>query len=155
MYDNYFDLTRPGMPYTHSHPALEGTHPASNAVRGNKMPEAPEGFHPGWDAGKNKWVNLENHIGKQGYVDGQPVTIKEYGPLPKGWSDAPPPPTPEEQAEQARAMRDGMLAATDTLVLVPDISEEFREAVLAYRQALRDVPSQPGFPEDIAWPERP
>jgi hypothetical protein len=26
---------------------------------------------------------------------------------------------------------------------------------LAYRQALRDVPSQPGFPWDITWPEEP
>ncbi|WP_412841983.1 phage tail assembly chaperone, partial [Cereibacter johrii] len=25
----------------------------------------------------------------------------------------------------------------------------------AYRQALRDVPEQPGFPAEIAWPEPP
>ena len=24
-----------------------------------------------------------------------------------------------------------------------------------YRQALRDVPSQSGFPHDITWPEKP
>ena len=160
MFDNYFDYTRPGMPYTHSHPAPDGAFPASNAAREATKPTAPKGFHPCWapengPEKKDEWVHLENHIGKQGYVDGEPYTIKEYGPLPKGWSDTPTPLTPEEQAEQARAMRDGLLAATDALVLVPDISDEFREKVLAYRQALRDVPSQPGFPENIAWPERP
>ena len=38
------------------------------------------------------WVLIEDHIGKQGYVDGEPVTIKEYGPLPEGWNDTPPEP---------------------------------------------------------------
>ena len=153
MYDNYYDHTRQGSPYTHSHPALDGTFPASNAVRGEEIPTAPEGFHPGWNG--KKWGNLENHVGKQGYVAGESVTIKEYGSLPDGWSDTPPPLTPEEQAEQARATRDGLLRETDTLVLVPDISEEFREAVKLYRQTLRDLPEQSGWPTDIVWPERP
>ena len=91
MYDNYFDHTRPGMPYTHSHPALDGTYPASNAVRGDAKPTAPEGFHPGWDSEKKEWVHLEDHIGKQGYVNDEPHTIKEYGPEPDGWGDTPPP----------------------------------------------------------------
>ena len=160
MYDNYYDYTRPGMPYTHSHPALDGTFPASNAVREATKPTAPEGFHPCWapengPEKKGEWVHLEDHIGKQGYVGGEPVTIKEYGPLPDGWSDTPPPLPLEVQAEQARAQRDGLLAATDALVLVPDISDEFREKVLAYRKALRDVPEQSGFPADINWPQKP
>ena len=68
----------------------------------------------------------------------------------------PPPPTPEEIAAQARAERDGLLAATDVF-MVPDypISDEKREAFRLYRQALREVPEQPGFPEDIVWPEKP
>ena len=90
MFDNYFDHTRPGMPYTHSHPTLAGTFPAGNAVRDEEKPTAPEGYHTGWDAEKKEWVDLENHIGKQGWVDGEPVTIKEFGPLPDGWSDTPP-----------------------------------------------------------------
>jgi hypothetical protein len=35
------------------------------------------------------------------------------------------------------------------------MSDERRAAWLAYRQALRDVPGQTGFPEAINWPAAP
>ncbi|MBS6831084.1 MAG: hypothetical protein KH208_14730, partial [Desulfovibrio sp.] len=57
-------------------------------------PTIVEGKIPRW-TGK-KWEQVEDHKGKSGYVNGQPHEIKEYGPLPKGWSDTPPEPTPEE-----------------------------------------------------------
>lgn len=34
-------------------------------------------------------------------------------------------------------------------------SEEDKAIVIAYRQALRDVPQQAGFPYEIEWPEKP
>lgn len=43
------------------------------------------------------WVNVENHIGEKGYVNGVPTEIKEYGPLPDGWSNSPPEPTAREK----------------------------------------------------------
>lgn len=43
------------------------------------------------------WVNVENHVGEKGYVNGVPTEIKEYGPLPEGWSETPPPPTIKDQ----------------------------------------------------------
>jgi len=62
----------------------------------------------------------------------------------------------QELSTQARAQRDSLLAATDYLVM-PDypLSDERRDAVIAYRQALRDVPGQAGFPENITWPDKP
>jgi hypothetical protein len=42
------------------------------------------------------WEQTENHKGEKGWVDGVETEIKEYGPLPEGWSDTPPPPTLEE-----------------------------------------------------------
>lgn len=62
----------------------------------------------------------------------------------------------DEAAEAARAKRDTLIADTDYL-LMPDypISDEDLEAVKAYRQALRDVPQQSGFPLEIDWPEAP
>ncbi len=59
-------------------------------------------------------------------------------------------------AEVARAKRDRLLAQTDYLVM-PDypLSGERREAVLAYRQALRDVTEQPGWPQNVDWPGKP
>ena len=57
---------------------------------------------------------------------------------------------------QARAQRDKLLADTDwTQVLDAPIDAETREAYRVYRQALRDIPEQEGFPETITWPELP
>lgn len=39
--------------------------------------------------------------------------------------------------------------------MMPDTDDTHREAWLAYRQALRDVTSQPGFPDNIVWPKQP
>lgn len=59
-------------------------------------------------------------------------------------------------AEEARAKRDKLLAATDwTQVLDAPIDAATREAYRVYRQALRDIPEQEGFPETIIWPELP
>lgn len=68
--------------------------------------------------------------------------------------------TPEEKLaeaeEEVRAKRDRLIADTDYL-LTPDypIGAEDLEAVKTYRQALRDVPQQEGFPYDVVWPELP
>lgn len=59
-------------------------------------------------------------------------------------------------AEQIRAQRAKLLAETDwTQVLDAPISAESREAFRAYRQALRDITEQEGFPEAVVWPEMP
>ena len=51
-----------------------------------------------------------------------------------------------------RATRDDLLKATDHYGL-SDVS--MTEAMTAYRQALRDVPQQVGFPQTITWPTKP
>lgn len=67
-----------------------------------------------------------------------------------------PEPTNEELARNIRNIRDAKLSETDYLV-VPDypISEENLTEVKTYRQALRDVPEQAGFPKDVIWPDVP
>lgn len=69
------------------------------------------------------------------------------------WRD---PRTTEEKAVDARATRDGLLDTSDKLVM-PFLERALAvpAALLDYRQALRDLPSQPGFPEAIAWPTLP
>ena len=64
--------------------------------------------------------------------------------------------TDEDRAQSAREKRDQLLAETDYL-LMPDypISSETLASLKAYRQALRDVPEQAGFPSKIEWPEKP
>ena len=57
---------------------------------------------------------------------------------------------------QARAQRDKLLLDTDwTQTLDAPIDEDTKAAYRAYRQALRDVPEQDGFPRSIIWPELP
>jgi hypothetical protein len=60
------------------------------------------------------------------------------------------PPDLEAFATQARAQRDGLLAASDwTQVADAPVDQA---AWATYRQALRDITAQAGFPESIDWP---
>ncbi len=62
----------------------------------------------------------------------------------------------EDAEKSVRAKRDSLISETDYL-LASDypISAEDLEAVKVYRQALRDVPQQAGFPFDVVWPDLP
>ena len=59
-------------------------------------------------------------------------------------------------AASARQKRDRLIATTDYLV-TPDypIESDRLAKVKIYRQALRDIPEQSGFPRTITWPEKP
>ena len=54
-------------------------------------------------------------------------------------------------ATQVRAQRDALLAASDYMALADRITDEWR----TYRQALRDIPAQSGFPTNVTWPTKP
>jgi hypothetical protein len=62
----------------------------------------------------------------------------------------------EEQASSIRSERDQKLFGSDWVV-IRSIETEVPEIELwkAYRQALRDVPQQAGFPWAVVWPARP
>jgi hypothetical protein len=78
-------------------------------------------------------------------VDGVTTTAAEQESAYKAQKDA-------EQAKNVRATRDQKLADTDWRFrsdMTP--SQEWIE----YCQALRDVPSQEGFPWNITWPVEP
>lgn len=55
-----------------------------------------------------------------------------------------------------RAMRDRLLSGSDwSQALDSSISDDCRQAWAEYRQALRDIPLQPGFPTKVVWPVPP
>ena len=62
----------------------------------------------------------------------------------------------EVLAFEIRDRRNDLLTETD-YIMQPDypISEETRTDLKAYRQALRDITKQNGFPTDVVWPEKP
>ena len=55
-------------------------------------------------------------------------------------------------AADIRQERDGLIAETDTWALS---DRTMTAEQTAYRQALRDITSQDGFPTDITWPTKP
>lgn len=65
-------------------------------------------------------------------------------------------PTDEELAERIRRDRDEKLEETDFFVM-PDYPSDPKdlEEVKTYRQALRDITKQSGFPKEVTWPELP
>lgn len=87
------------------------------------------------------------------YAEAHPECVTEEQPY------IAPTPTQEELAASIRAERDKRIAATDYLVM-PDypISQENLEEIKVYRQALRDIPQQQGFPwngpddPECTWP---
>ena len=114
-----------------------------------------------------QWHDSAGHIE---YTDGQPnrpLTSADYdavvAPFVALWQaeydrleeERNRPLTPEKKAELIRQQRNALLSATDYLMM-PDypMDEAARESLGAYRQALRDIPEQPGFPDDVSWPEK-
>jgi hypothetical protein len=75
--------------------------------------------------------------------------IAEYVPKPI---------PPEILSAAARAQRDQLLVEsdwTDTLSAKSRLGDALYAAWQVYRQSLRDLPQQTGFPLDIAWPTKP
>jgi hypothetical protein len=66
-----------------------------------------DGHIPRWTG--SGWEQVEDHKGREGYVHGERTSIKDYGPLPAGWRDTPPPPTPEEALAAQKAAFTGAI----------------------------------------------
>jgi len=88
--------------------------------------------------------------------------IERFGFTLADFPDAPVPEMPdynpderqlEQEAEKVRTQRDALLSQSDW-TQVPDAPVD-QAAWAEYRQALRDVPEQAGFPTEITWPQKP
>lgn len=89
-------------------------------------------------------------------VEGTPVCVTEWMQV---WSVLPA--SPEEIAERTAALADSIrtqrnakLSASDWTQL-PDVTIATKPDWATYRQALRDITTQPGFPTNITWPTEP
>lgn len=76
------------------------------------------------------------------------ITEEEYNPEDEM--------TDEELASRVRMRRDSLISGTDYYIL-PDYpsTPDGIEAVKQYRQELRDITLQSGFPRNVQWPEKP
>jgi hypothetical protein len=89
--------------------------------------------------------DVEQH-GREIFAQLSQGTVADYVP--------PPAPTAEQIAAAVRFERDRLLAATDW-TQAADVPQATKDLFAPYRQALRDVPQQSGFPQTIDWPVKP
>lgn len=105
-----------------------------------KLPESGDVFAYESEAERNEW-------GAPELVAMTPEEIEAH---------LNPPVDPEELADAARAQRDSLLTACDWVVVrAQELGEPVPQEWADYRQALRYVPEQAGFPDNIDWPEMP
>lgn len=60
----------------------------------------------------------------------------------------------QEKINEIKVERDRLLAESDWTQL-PDVPDTTKAKWSSYRQKLRDLPKQPGFPNDVVWPTKP
>jgi len=60
----------------------------------------------------------------------------------------------DRKAAEVREQRNKKLTATDW-TQTADVPQAVKDSYVAYRQALRDVTAQSGFPNEITWPVAP
>ena len=62
----------------------------------------------------------------------------------------------EQAAETARNQRDRLLTGSDWVTIrATDTGDPVPTEWQTYRQALRDIPDQTGFPDNVEWPQEP
>ena len=85
-----------------------------------------------------------SEVGKVAVLDAMPTLAN--GVWTQGWT------LRTMTADEARAERNTFLQATDVWALS---DRTMTAEQTAYRQALRDITAQSGFPTDITWPTKP
>jgi hypothetical protein len=88
-------------------------------------------------------------------LDTRPSIYHRYHVERAAWED----PRALEERSRTTALevadeRNRRLAQTDWTQL-PDVPEQTRAAWVEYRQALRDITAQSGYPFDVSWPSKP
>ena len=134
----------------------------TDLIRDNPSTSFPSGgISP---ASLAEWNVFPVHFADQPVVDALAQRVVELAPLYDGqawiqqWAvealsqdeiDA----NTAQQAAAVRADRNARLAATDWTQIADSTAD--KAAWATYRQALRDVPSQAGFPQSVTWPQEP
>jgi len=110
-------------------------------------------FHDEFPADAVEITAAEHEALLQAQMEGKRI---EAGPDGRPVAADRPPPSAADLAAAARVQRDRLLAACDW-TQVPDspLDAAAKAEWASYRQALRDVPEQPGFPSTVTWPEPP
>lgn len=91
-----------------------------------------------------------HHATSAGNVAFTAVEEAEWDAMEAEWASG----ADDRAAIRVRDKRNQKLIDTDWTQM-PDYNGSNKSAWETYRQALRDVPAQSGFPNDITWPTEP
>lgn len=91
-----------------------------------------------------------HHMTAEGPVSFTPEEEAEWDAQEAAWVAE----APARKAAEVRKDRDAKLAQTDW-TQAADVPQATKDKWAPYRQALRDVPQQAGFPDNIQWPIKP
>lgn len=82
------------------------------------------------------------------FMQAHEILVEDYNPEDE-WTN-------DQWADMVRRKRDSMISGTDYYIL-PDYpsTPDGIEAVKQYRQDLRDITLQSGFPRNVQWPSLP
>jgi sRNA-binding protein len=83
-------------------------------------------------------------------VDLTPEEIAELDVKETEWAAG----TNDRKAAKVREERNTKLASTDW-TQTADVPQAVKDSYVTYRQALRDISNQSGFPNEITWPVEP
>lgn len=97
------------------------------------------------DVYRVRTLPMPTEIGKKAVTQALPELVDGHWVL--GWDLV------ALSADEARALRDELLAACDW-TQVSDAPVD-QAAWATYRQALRDIPDQAGFSDNVTWPQEP
>ncbi len=96
--------------------------------------------------------NIEKRVARcEAYINQMKAVQDDI--LEQGYEEAVAAQEAENAAMLARLIRNKKLAASDSEMFADRPSD--KEAWAAYRQALRDITEQQGFPFEIVWPAQP
>ena len=88
------------------------------------------------------------HATPEGNIPFTPEEEAEWDAREAAWAAG----ADARKAEEVRQERNSLIQQSDWMANSDvTMSDEWR----TYRQALRDVPSQEGFPNDVTWPTKP
>jgi|GEM_PF-899584 len=104
---------------------------------------------PYWDKATGKSVRLS--LGEE--PDESMTDIKPPDPMAV-WSETGWIVPDEVLTERVRLERDRLLSESD-YIMMADYPLSDKTDWKTYRQALRDLPLQPGFPQEVSWPGKP
>ncbi len=104
-----------------------------------------------------KWLPSPEHNTETHFVEYSPVPVLQdgawvYAPTVRELSEEQITERSVSRAGEARANRNTLLAETDYFALT-DVTMD--ALMTTYRQNLRDITAQEGFPNDVVWPSFP